>query len=173
MRPFISINILVFMLSFLVSSCNENQNENKVSLQAKKINTSLYGDQNFIFPEFSKGAKIEVSHWGAYEDFDTQMKSLNGNTIESLQEKIKQVVFHLDSLSKKIPDTLNTQSIFSRVLVVKTRISLLDQELNKSRIDSIQLQDYIDEMNTSFKNLIIQINEKFEKDAIDLQKIRD
>ena len=89
-----------------------------------------------------------------------------------MQIKSRELVSHLDSLMKKIPDTLNTKSIYSRVVVVKTRSLLLSQVLEKPRVDSIQLQNYIDEMNISGKNLIIQINEKFEKDAIDLQKIK-
>lgn len=169
MKSIISF-IVVF---FILVSCEDISKENKASLQTQQINTSLYGNTNFDFPDFSNSAKLEVSHWGAYEDFDAEIKTLNGNTIEALQIKTSQMVSHLDSLSKKIPDTLNTQAIFSRVMVVKTRSSLLIQELNKTRVDSIQLQEYIDEMNISVKNLIIQINEKFEKDAIDLQKIEN
>jgi hypothetical protein len=56
---------------------------------------------------------------------------------------------------------------------VKTRVYLLNQELNKSRPDSVKIQLNIAELNTSYTNLIIQINEKFEKDAIDLQRVDD
>ena len=56
---------------------------------------------SFSFPELTNEAKIEVSHWGAYEDFDTEVKSINGNNIEELQIKTSQLVFHIDSLIKK------------------------------------------------------------------------
>jgi len=52
-------------------------------------------------------------------------------------------------------------------------VYLLNQELNKSRPDSVKIQLNIAELNTSYTNLIIQINEKFEKDAIDLQRVDD
>ena len=55
--------------------------------------------------------------------------------------------------------------------MVKTRSQLLEQEVNKSRIDSMQLQKYFEEMNISVKNLMVQINEKFQKDAIDFQRV--
>ncbi len=77
----------------------------------------------------------------------------------------------INSLIKKIPDTLNTPLIFSRVIVVKTRTQLLNQEVNKAHFDSVRLQDDFKEMNISVKNLFIQINEKFEKDAVDLQRV--
>ena len=58
-------------------------------------------------------------------------------------------------------------------MVAKTRALLLQQEVHKARIDSSQLQIQIDEMNMATKNLIIQINEKFQKDDIDFQRKDD
>jgi hypothetical protein len=161
----------ILLLSFTLISCGNSSEEPKNLLPTKQLTTDLYGNTNFVFPELTDEAKIEVSHWGAYEDFDTEVKSINGNNVEELQIRTSQLVSHIDSLTKKIPDTLNTHAISSRVIVVKTRSELLAQEVNKSRIDSLQLQNYFDEMNTSVKNLIVQINEKFQKDAIDLQRI--
>ena len=171
MKTVSAFSIVLCIISFNLLSCENLSKKDTATIQTPIVNTSLYGNPNFVFPEFSKTAKLEVSHWGAFEDFDGELKTLNGNTIEVLQVKSREMVSHLDSLMKKIPDTLNTKAIFSRVIVVKTRTHLLSQELEKPRVDSIQLQNYIDEMNISGKNLIIQINEKFEKDAIDMQKI--
>ena len=171
MKTVTAFSLVLCIISFNLMSCGDLSKKDNATIQTPIINNSLYGNPNFVFPELSKTAKTEVSHWGAYEDFDAELKTLNGNTIEVLQIKSRELVSHLDSLMKKIPDTLNTKSIYSRVVVVKTRSLLLSQVLEKPRVDSIQLQNYIDEMNISGKNLIIQINEKFEKDAIDLQKI--
>ena len=161
----------ILLLSYSLISCGNSSEETKIQMPSQQINSSLYGNTSFVFPELTDEAKIEVSHWGAYEDFDAEVKSINGNNLEELQIRTSQLVFHIDSLIKKIPDTLNTRAIYSRVIVVKTRSQLLEQEVNKSRIDSIQLQNYFDEMNISAKNLMVQINEKFQKDAIDLQRV--
>ncbi len=163
--------LLLLLVSFSITSCKNSSEENKTQLPNQEIISYLYGDTTFVFPELTTEAKLEVSHWGAYEDFDIEAKSINGNNIEALQIKTSQLVSHIDSLTKKIPDTLNTRAIFSRVIVVKTRSQLLEQEVNKSRIDSIQVQNYLSEINISVKNLIVQINEKFQKDAIDFQRI--
>ncbi len=133
----------------------------------------MYGNTHFVFPELTSEAKLEVSHWGAYEDFDIEAKSINGNNIEALQIKASQLVSHIDSLIKTPPDTLNTRAIISRVIVVKTRAQLLEQEVTRTKIDSIQIQYNLNEMNLSVKNLIVQINEKFQKDAIDFQRIEN
>ena len=103
--------------------------------------------------------------------FEKQAKTINGTSMEVIKTKSILMVSHIDSIIKKIPDTLNTPLIFSRLIVVKTRTQLLNLEVNKAHFDSVRLQDYFKEMNISVRNLFIQINEKFEKDAIDLQRI--
>ncbi len=159
------------LLCFSIISCGNSTEENTSVVLTKQTPAGLYGDTSFKFPDLSDEAKLKVSHWGAYEDFDLEVKSINGNTIEELQVRTSQLVFHIDSLTKKIPDTLNTRAIFSRMAVVKTRAKLLEQEVNKSHIDSLSVQKSFDKMNTSVKNFIIQVNEKFQKDAIDLQRV--
>ena len=168
----ISIFSILF-LSFNLISCGNSPEKNTSAVHTKQTPDGLYGDTSFRFPDLSDEAKLKVSHWGAYEDFDLEVKSINGNTIEELQIRTSQLVFHIDSLTKKIPDTLNTRAIYSRMAVVKTRAKLLEQEVNKSRIDSLSVQKSFDKMNTSVKNFIVQINEKFQKDAIDLQRVNN
>ena len=172
MMKFISVfifTVLLIIISFF--SCKNPSEESKTPLAQQEITASLFGNSNFVFPELTAEANIEVSHWGAYEDFEVEMKLINGNNIEELQIKTIRLVSNIDSLTKNPPDTLNTRAISSRLIVVKTRSLLLEQVLNNSRIDSIQLQNYINELNISVKNLMLQINEKFQKDAIDLQRI--
>lgn len=171
MKFIITFISTILLLSYSLISCGNSSEEPKPQKPTHQINSSQFGNVSFVFPELTDEAKIEVSHWGAYEDFDAEVKSINGNNIEELKIKTSQLVSHIDSLTKKIPDTLNTRTINSRLIVVKTRSQLLEQEVNKSRIDSIQLQNYFAEINISVKNLMVQINEKFQKDAIDLQRV--
>lgn len=160
-----------FIVSLILFSCGNNKGESTQKVIPQKINSSIYGNTNFEFPKISENARAEVMHWGAFEDFEEQTKTINGNAMEALQIKSILMVSHIDSIIKKIPDTLNTPLIFSRVMVVKTRTQLLNLEINKAHFDSVRLQDYFKEMNISVRNLFIQINEKFEKDAIDLQRV--
>ena len=173
MKFVFSFYISFLILIFGMVSCGDSNEKSQTEIQTKNNNSTLFGNQKFVFPELSDKAKIYVSNWAVYDDFEKEIKTLNGNTIEVLLNKSELLVSHLDSLSKNIPDTLFNQAILSRVIVVKTRINLLHQELKKSKIDSIQLQNYMNEMNASVSNLIIQINEKFQKDAIDLKRVED
>jgi len=149
-----------------VNSTEETPNETTLSVQAE----GRYGDTGFQFPAISTIASDQVLEWSIFEDFKTEAISLNGKSIEELKIRSERLLTHIDSLSNNIPDTLNTSTLSARVIVVQTRGSLLYQELNKSRIDSVKLQVSIDEMNLSVRNLIIGINEKFEKDEIDLEQ---
>ncbi len=162
---------LVIFITLFIISCKNSSEESTALPENQKTNNFLYGDIDYKFSTLSENSKTEVMRWGAFEDFETQAKAINGNTIESIKEKTKQMVSLLDSITKKIPDTLYTKAIHSRVIVAKTRSNLLNQEVNKVRIDSARLQEYINETNISVNNLIVQINEKFQKDAIDFQRI--
>ena len=163
------LNFLI--VSLIIFSCGNNQDESTQKIIPQKINSSIYGNSDFEFPIISENARAEVINWGAFEDFEKQAKTINGTSMEVIKTKSILMVSHIDSIIKKIPDTLNTPLIFSRVIVVKTRTQLLNLEVNKAHFDSVRLQDYFKEMNISVRNLFIQINEKFEKDAIDLQRI--
>ena len=163
------LNFLI--VSLIIFSCGNNQDESTQKIIPQKINSSIYGNSDFEFPIISENTRAEVINWGAFEDFEKQAKTINGTSMEVIKTKSILMVSHIDSIIKKIPDTLNTPLIFSRLIVVKTRTQLLNLEVNKAHFDSVRLQDYFKEMNISVRNLFIQINEKFEKDAIDLQRI--
>ena len=163
------LNFLI--VSLIIFSCGNNQDESTQKIIPQKINSSIYGNSDFEFPIISENTRAEVINWGAFEDFEKQAKTINGTSMEVIKTKSILMVSHIDSIIKKIPDTLNTPLIFSRLIVVKTRTQLLNLEVNKAHFDSVRLQDYFKEMNISVRNLFIQINEKFEKDAIDLQRV--
>ena len=159
-------------LQFLVS-CGNNTQEATENEPMEIQNMQQFGVNDFVFPNLDKKSKSQVSNWAVFEDFDNEIRTINGRTQEVLKYKLQRLVTHMDSLSNKIPDTLSSRAIKSRLLVVKTRVHLLDQELNKSKPDSTMLQGHISELNSSYSNLIQQINEKFEKDAIDMQRLDD
>jgi len=165
--------LIAFVWAILLFSCKEKQQDLSTVDEVEQKGNYKYGELDFVFPELDRNSKTHVSNWAVFEDFDHELRNLNGRSKDVIKNMTERMVSHIDSLSKKVPDTLSSQSILSRLLIVKTRVYLLNQELNKSRPDSIRLQGSINEMNKSYANLIVQINEKFEKDAIDLQRIDD
>ena len=160
----------LFLFSLLIFACGKSSEEAKKKLSTQNYNLITYGDTLFIVPSLPDNVRAEVIQWGAFEDFEEQAKTINGITLEMLKNKSNRMVSHIDSILKKIPDTLNTPIIYSRLLVVKTRTHLLNQEARKVHLDSISLEKKLIDLNISVKNLFVQINEKLEKDQIDLQR---
>ena len=160
----------LFLFSLLIFACGKSPEETTQNLSTQNYNLSTYGDTLFIVPSLPDNVRAEVIQWGAFEDFEEQANTINGNSLEILKEKSNLMVSHVDSILKKIPDTLNTPIIYSRLLVVKTRTHLLNQEARKVHLDSISLEKKLIDLNISVKNLFVQINEKLEKDQIDLQR---
>ncbi|PVW14092.1 hypothetical protein [Marixanthomonas spongiae] len=169
------MNRILFFLTavslgvFLVNCGNEEPQEEPDVLEEHA--DIRYGNTNYPFPQLTEKARTFTSKWGGFEDFETQVKSINGATVEALKNNSERLVVYTDSIAKKLPDTLAVQAIESRVMVAKTRAHLLDQLVHRTRIDSATLQTYITEMNNAASNLMVQINDKFKKDAIDQQRI--
>ena len=65
-----------FIVSLILFSCGNNKGESTQKVIPQKINSSIYGNTNFEFPKISENARAEVMHWGAFEDFEEQAKTI-------------------------------------------------------------------------------------------------
>lgn len=154
----------------LVVSCGDTQNESALSNEQETGLNETYGNPAFKFPKISTSAETYLNDWTVFADFRAEAIAINGSNLTTLKNRSEFLVSRLDSLIKKIPDTLDTQPVYSRLLVAKTRAALLQQLANKVKIDESEIDNGVYEMNLATTNLIVQINEKFEKDAIDSQR---
>jgi hypothetical protein len=162
---------LLLIIGFVFSCGNtseENQNQNPINDPS-----IIFGNKTFDFPELSVPAKEQAVHWGVLEDLFSETKNINGSNYQDLRNRSERLREFSDSLFKNIPDTLNTKPINSRLIALKTRTELLYQAAHQDAMDSLNLQNSVDEMNIAVKNLIIHLNEKFQKDNIDFQRKED
>lgn len=164
------MKFIIPLLSFVLLTISCGNSEEKQVEAPNNDASILFGNKNFEFPELSSPAREQAIHWGILEDFVTEAKNANGSNYQDLRNRSELLKQYSDSLLKKIPDTLNTKPITSRLFVLKTRSELLFQSANQAKIDSLKLENSIEEMNMALKNLIVQLNEKFQKDAIDFQR---
>jgi len=161
---------ILLLLPIIWISCGRSSSEEDVSQNAIH-DTVRFGINKYTFPQLSNNTKEQLENWSVYDDFYSEASTLNDIDLEALRIKTDKLLQHTDSLSKKIPDTLYTNAIYSRLTVVKTRVKLLKQAVDRGVIDKDKIEIYITETNNAVKNLILQLNEKFEKDGIDLQRI--
>lgn len=154
-------------LLFVLLSCIDNQPVAS-SLQIDQVDdTKLFGQADIMLPDFSESSENYISKWPVFEDLITEVLAINQASLKTIQQRSNLLVSRLDSLTKNIPDTLYTQPIYARVIITKTRAAIVKQLANKDRLDTLAIQKAIVEMNLATANLIIQINEKFEKDTQD------
>jgi hypothetical protein len=168
-RTLFTALLSICVISFWISCGNSSETSEVATTQ--EVNTSLiYGDTSYRFPELSEAAKKEIFQWSVFEDFENELKFINGSNIEALQSGSERLIQHTDSLTKKIPEKLNTQAIVSRLLVVKTHASLLHQEVHKDRFENEEIENHLQTLNRATQNFVEQINGKFAKDQIDLDQ---
>lgn len=154
-------------LLFVLLSCIDNQPVAS-SLQIDQVDdTKLFGQADTMLPDFSESSENYISKWPVFEDLITEVLAINQASLKTIQQRSNLLVSRLDSLTKNIPDTLYTQPIYARVIITKTRAAIVKQLANKDRLDTLAMQKAVVEMNLATANLIIQINEKFEKDTQD------
>lgn len=171
MKPHLR-RILFFVLPLFLFSCGDSAQENEL-LDTVVQDTVRYSIKKHPFPPLTNNAREQIENWSVYDDFYAEASTLNGLNLEGLRLKTAKLLSHTDSLSKKIPDTLFTSAIYSRLVILQTRVELLKQEVNRDRdvIEAQKIEDHIEETNNAVENLIVQLNEKFQKDGIDLQRI--
>lgn len=172
---------LLFLMKFIIPllvvigfafSCKNASEENQTPPPNNDASL-IFGDKEYPFPQLSAPAKEQAVHWGVLEDFLLEAKNLNGSNYQSLRNHSERLKEYSDSLFKNIPDTLDTRPIHSRLIVLKTRAELMFQASHQDMIDSLKVQNSVEEMNIAVKNLIVQLNEKFQKDNIDFQRKED
>lgn len=160
------------MVAGFIFSCGNPSEENQNQSQTND-SSIVFGDVNYGFPELIAPAKEQAIHWGVLEDLFSEVKKVNGSNYQELRNHSELLREYSDSLFKNIPDTLNTKPINSRLLALKTRSELLFQVAHQASLDSSKVQNSVEELNISVKNLIIHLNEKFQKDNIDFQRKED
>lgn len=167
MKPICSF----FFIVLLIVSCS-GSSERSDTVETID-NEMVFGDSQHEFPSFSSLSSEQVKYWGVLNDIISDSRKINGSNILQIREYSENIRNHSDSLANSIPQTLDTQPIRSRLIVLNTRSKILFQEVRKEIIDSSKLQKAVLEFNTSIDNLILHINEKIQKDQIDMQRRDD
>ena len=150
-----------------VVSCIDSQQTATQTKTDQVTDSKLFGQADAMLPDFSESSENYISQWPVFDDLITEVLAFNQASLTTIQQRSNLLVSRMDSLTKNIPDTLNTQPIYSRVIITKTRAAIVKQVANKGRLDTLEMQKAIMQMNLATANLIIQINEKFEKDTQD------
>ena len=142
-------------------------------IESELQDTLIFGNAPFEFPKLSSEVNSIVKDWPVFNDFRGVSINFQNSTIEDLKRKSKNLQILTDSLSRSLPDSLNSPPIVSRITVIQTRVQLLHQEAEMGKPKPEKINLYIEELRKSIINFVLQINEKVEKDLIDFQRKDD
>ena len=89
-------------------SCIDNQTR-PLNLQIDQVDdTKLFGQADAMLPDFSESSENYISQWPVFEDLITEVLAINQASLKTIQQRSNLLVSRMDSLTKNIPDTLNT-----------------------------------------------------------------
>lgn len=155
------------MVLVILVACGDGPPRQDPVKVTQQLDTLRYGSQAFDFPVLNPTANNLLTDWPIFLEFKAVASKMHRMRLEGLKTTLDLLQAHTDSMLVQIPDTLNTPAIESRLRIVSTRVHLLRQEANKQKVLRPRIENEIDETHEAIKNLFVQINEKFEKDAID------
>jgi len=118
-------------------------------------------------PVLSPEARNAIASWQRFQEFENDLKRINQGGIRRFSRETERMAAAADSLQITIPEVLNSNAISSRMRVVNTRVKLLHEALHQNGSDSLRVWNNLRETNMAYANLLLQINEKFEKQRID------
>jgi len=156
---------LLLLLIIGFASCGDSPKVPQQELQVN-VDTLVFGS-TYDFPSMDAAVSNILTDWAVFLEFRAEATELHDLKLEPLRNKLLILQAHADTMIVRLPDTLNTPAIESRLRIISTRINLLRQEAAKDRLYPKRVETEIDETNEAIKNLFVQINEKVQKDGID------
>ena len=165
MKFYIVLGIF-FITAFGCKDKSEPIVQEDISLQKSKPEKLIISPA-LQLPNLSKKAKETLENWPMYDQFKEEVFSLNkyqGLYLESSSERLNSI---MDTLTKAVPERINSQVILARLLVLNTQVKLLSQQATSSKKEQAKLIEAIKNLNLAFKNFEIIVEEKFLKEQIE------
>jgi len=166
-------SLFIIVILMLVISCKNDTQDSLQNNAIKQTDTLLFGNTPLNYPKLQANTKEILKDWPIFNEFQSDSRLLVSISAPNLKTLSAKLLSQTDSLFKSIPDTLQSQAINSRLRVVNTQLALLKQEINKDKLSVEFVEKNIDETRVAIGNLLLQLNEKFQKDRIDLQRKED
>lgn len=165
--------ITVFIVCLLIS-CGNNKKQ-QVEVNTKKQDTSIIEKEdlsqlNYTDFVLDKNSRAKISDWIKYDELEEKINELKKADLSYFKSDKKVVETLIKELEETIPESINTDDINARVLVVQNMYYKLNDTINLSTSTKSELKKAITDLLEAFSNLNFQINKKFEKDSQNIIK---
>jgi hypothetical protein len=154
-----------FFFAMLLTSCGNDSGTAETDNSIDSLEIQL--PTTYRFPELTKSAREAVFEWKNFQELENNMAYINQGNLKNIASETERMKAIADTLVLYPPRVLKSVPIISRMRVLRTRIYLLNQVLHQRGIGAEVVEKNLEEANLAYYNLLLQINEKFEKDEID------
>lgn len=155
------------MVISMILSCKENERAYRPD---PTDSATTYNWPEAEFVKQTSAAENASLQWSVFPEFKATLASLPQADLNRIRTQTEKLIRYSDSLRNSKPATLQTTPISVRLDVVYARVNLLDMTANSLQVDSLELRENYEESLNAFNILLHQINEKFEKEAIQKQE---
>ena len=155
---------VVFLFVFVLQSC-QDANENRLAEQKKeaqkkqvvfdKISQAWVFDVYYLEPE----TQNKINNWMEWRTFVTEINQKPKSTIGAFQKKARILSKRVDELSTTIPTEFNKAQVRSRIMVLTTKVKMLDLYVHLNQIPPKKVIEFIAEINKEIISFQDQLEE--------------
>ena len=162
--------IAVFIVCLLISCGNDKTKQVDVSIDKQDLSIIEKEDLSKLnYTDFilERNSRTKISDWIKYDELEEKINELKKADLSYFKGDKEVVETLVKEFLETIPDSINTDAINARILVVQNMYYKLNSTINLSTSTKVELKKAITDFFESFSNLNFQINKKFEKDSQD------
>lgn len=168
-------NTIFLVVLLLYFSCNQDKNpettptSQEVKKESKITKSTIEKLQYQDYLLDAKARKI-IENWPKFQELVGHIKLLKQAEFSFLGGDKETIIALVNDLKAETPETLKTNPITSRIVVLETTILKLHNELNLDNPNRDELLISITEVLSAMSNLNLQINKKIEFDVNNIDR---
>lgn len=162
--------IICVLTVLLFLACTEDADKKQQKLESEKLRKELFqkisSNWKFIPAEFSEETFSIVQDWLEWNNFYHELLQKPQTDIGAFKRKAKKLVGQSEVLRTTIPPVFNTTQVQSRLVVIESKIKLLDMYLSVEEIPTEDVVNLISQINVEVQSVVNRMNTILEKRTI-------
>ncbi len=162
-------NYIFYVVFLTFCSCKDDVKpvmiESNLAETGKPLTKEMIANINFTDILLDDKAKLYAQNWTSYNSIAQAINEIKELKCDFFKSDNIEFDTTFKELNTSIPEVFNSESVKARLLVLKTRLYRLKDELSFSPTLNTSQTVFIKEIFVAFSNLNLQINKKLEKEA--------
>lgn len=163
--------ILLFLV--LLTSCKKETNITSVNTKTQDsliVKKEDVAKLNIVDFAVDNKAKSVLKNWDKYQELIALINNLKQANYTYLINNNDNFSALIKDLTITLPEDIKTEPIKSRILVLNTKLSKLESHVNQNNPNKDESLSITKEVLEAFSNFKYQINKKYEKESLKVEK---